>query len=273
MTCTYYVNGKYLSPNEAKISVNDLGFTRGIGVFEYIRVYQGVPFALDRHLERLKNSCKELGLEYPTEDLREIASSLIGASETKELYLRIYVSGGTEGGPQTLSIGVDPFVPFSEHFYEKGVSLLTTLQQRAFCRCKTTFYLPAHLALQQAHKKGYDDALYLDTKNHILELTKSNIFVVIDETLITPVEDILWGTTREIVLECAHALGMQIELRKIGFWEIPKCDEAFQTSSSKEVMPICQINKHTIPLGPLTKQLLSAYQERIQETLLMGCTR
>lgn len=265
MEYIYYVNGEYVNPKNAHLSINDLGVTRGIGIFEFLCVYNRVPFALDLHLKRLYNALSELDMGACPVDLPTVVQTLIDQAPTDDMSIRIYITGGLEDGPISVCVCCDPVLSFPEEHYSKGVAVMTTRHKRAFSHLKTTFYLPAYLALQKAKKQNCDDALYVNEQGHLLELTKSNFFAIIKGSLVTPKDEVLPGTTRDVVLQCIDALGLSVELRPISYEEISTFTGAFQTSSSKEIMPISQIDGVNILLDPLVNTLRTALKRHIQE--------
>ncbi|MES2344835.1 MAG: aminotransferase class IV [Chlamydiota bacterium] len=260
----YYLNDTFLSEEEAKISVLDLGLIRGFGVFDYLRTYQRRPFHIEEHLERLKFSAKELRLtiDLSQNELAKIIEKLIAMSSHQELSIKILVTGG---------VSVDQFLPAEkssviifayelkvppENFYSNGINTVTTPLARTVPTSKTLNYIPGILAIGKS--KDAKEALYLNAKNELLEGTTSNIFAIKNRTLITPhSQELLLGITREIVLNLASH-DFEIKEEAISFAEIENYDEFFLTSSSREILPIVKIDDHIIKNGkpgPHTKEL------------------
>lgn len=266
-----YLNGTYLRDEEAKIPVSDLGLVRGYGVFDYLRTYNGQPFRLWDHLLRLKSSAEQIGLHVPNtlEEIQKIVEELLEKNGYKESSIKIIVTGGISADQllpekkSSLIIMVYPFKAFPKEHYNKGIKIISTRNLRPFPAAKTTNYIAAIFALQQAREKGAQDALYVNAQEQILETTTSNFFGFKDGVLITSASDeILLGITREVVLSLAL---FPIEIRPILYSE--KLDEAFITSSNKEIVPVVQIDEMIIGKGVVgenTKKVMSSFQDAVR---------
>ncbi len=262
-----YIDGAFFSQEEAKISVLDLSILRGFGVFDYVRTYGGRPFHLEDHLLRLQSSADHLGLPLPKTlpEIEAIVTELLLKNPFPESNIKILLTGGVSHDHftpvQSSLIAFNyPFIPFPEHHYIKGIDVITTSLARTFPTTKTLHYAPGISALQknQAH-----DALYLNPRREILESTTCNFFAIKKGTLITCCsEEILSGITRKIVLQLTNGK-IPLEKRSLHYDEIPDIDEAFLTSTSKEVLPIRTIDARPIgngSPGPLTKHILALFR-------------
>lgn len=267
MSAIYYLNGSYVREEEAKISVADLGVSRGYGVFDYLRTYQGVPFHVQEHLLRLKYSADQIGLHLPhsIEEIKKIISRLLIENTYPESSIKIMVTGGLSADhlmPEknsTLAVLIYPFKPFPEDYYSQGLRAITTELFRPVPCAKTTHYIPAIMALHQARKVGAQDAIYLNSKKEVLEATTSNFFAFKNGTLITSdSEDIMHGITREVVFKISP---FPIEIRPITYVELNSLDEAFVCSSNREIMPISQIDNIHFKLGPNTQELMKLFRK------------
>ena len=273
---TIYLNGQFVKEAEAKISVLDLGLLRGFGVFDYLRTYHGRPFHLKEHLDRLSYSAHEIGLHLPY-SLKEVESIILELLEKNgyaESSIKIILTGGVSPDhllPQqesTLIILVYPLKPFPESCYVEGIKATTTTLSRSIPTSKTLQYTPAIIALQQAKAENAQEALYLNGNREILEATTSNFFVFKNGALCTPCShEVLLGITREIVLRVVRD-HFPVEIGPVLYGDIGAYEEAFITSSNKEVMPLVQIDGHRIGkgvVGPKTKrvmELFAAYTQR-----------
>jgi branched-chain amino acid aminotransferase len=123
------------------------------------------------------------------------------------------------------------------------------------------------IALKVAAKEGAEDALFTNDAGHLLEFTKSNFFAVINGTLYTPKEGMLFGITRAIVLNLANELSIPIKEDLIHIKDLHLIEEAFSTSTIREILPISRINQTKLSLGPITKRLQSAFSAKVQENL------
>jgi branched-subunit amino acid aminotransferase/4-amino-4-deoxychorismate lyase len=163
-----------------------------------------------------------------------------------------------------LIIQTIPITPLPEEYYTHGVFVITTTQERIFPTLKTTSYLAAGVALQEAMAKKAADAIYLNKKGELLELTRSNLFAVKQGVLLTPKEDILYGITRKVVLEIANSLEIPVREEPLLLSDVENWDEAFHSSSVKELVPIVKIDEMRIgkgTVGPMTTLLRERFAE------------
>jgi branched-chain amino acid aminotransferase len=284
------IDGRVVDSGEARVSVFDRGFLYGDSVFEVFRTYSGVPFAQREHLERLQRSADRLMIPMPVsmETLSsEVAATLAAAGEG-EWYVRIVVTRGT--GPLTydLSTATAPLrviiaapvsVPPAEH-YERGiaVSLLhasrPTDDERA-SGAKASNYLANLLAVHEAKQKGAQEALVLGRHGQILEGASSNVFIVKDGKVRTPEPQpgILVGITRATVIAAAAAAGIEVQEGEVRPEDLYGADEAFLTSSIREVMPVVAADGRTIGSGApgsLTKRLHEGYLRAVAQATGSG---
>lgn len=249
-----YLNGDYIPFDQACLPLNDLGIVRGYGVFDFLRTYNGVPFKLREHVERLQNSSKLIGLSLPwsTEEIEAIAQATLGHNNLPEANIRIVVTGGssvdfiTPPKRPSLMVIVTPVSEYPRDYYEQGVKVITVRAERIVPTAKTLNYISAITALQQAKQVDAVDALYVNQQDCVLEGTTTNFFVFRGSQLITPKEGILNGITRDVVLELAKNQ-FEIVEQPIYYSELSQFDEAFITSTNKEIMPVFQIDE--LPIG------------------------
>lgn len=261
----FFLDGNYCKKEETKISVLDLGILRGYGVFEFVRTYEGKFFHLKEHFQRFRASASKLGLSvnYSDKDLEEILYNLMKKNQLQEAYCRMVLTGGVsedhfsvQGTPSLVILIMPPFTLPNE-MYQKGVPVTTYVAERFLHECKSLNYLSGVLAQANAKKVGAFDAIYVDKEGYLLEATTSNFFAVKNGVLITPKEKILEGVTRRVVLHLAKNL-VKVETRKVYKEEISQFDEAFLTSTTKKILPICSIDGVRIgkeDLRPITKDL------------------
>lgn len=277
------IDGRIVSAAEASVSVFDRGFLYGDSVFEALRTYRGVPFALPEHLERLKRSAARVYIPLPvTEEQlrREIAEVLAMAGNT-ESYIRLMLTRG-----RGESLGLDPALASAplrlilvtplraspDWYYERGIAVVTYRTQRmsdatSAAGAKLGNYLVAVLAMKEARAAGAEEALVTDLDGRIVEGSTSNVFAVERDCLITPPEEagILLGITRERVIGLANELGLPIEYRSFSAEELVRADEAFICSTVREIVPVVSVDGRSIGAGvpgPRTKALLRAFRER-----------
>jgi branched-chain amino acid aminotransferase len=250
------IGGQWVHPDKASISVNDIGVLRGYNVFESLRTYDGRPFHLDLHLTRLYHSAKLIEMEIPwsSEQIAAVVREIIARNTYRHAAIRLLVTGGeSEDGmlPSGEPLLVAMITPLGERDMERfaqGCMLITTKFQRISPEAKTANYIAAVRALKEAKRRGAADALFVNEREHVLEATRSNFFIFRGDTLITPHRGILLGITRNVVLELARSK-FTIEERPILLEELALADEAFITSSSKEITPVVQIDDLMIADG------------------------
>lgn len=256
----YYVDGKFVPASRAMVAVGDLGLVRGYGVFDVLRTYGRLPFALRPHLERLQRSAQQINLALPgsVADLEQLVYATLAQNATiepeRDVTIRLIVTGGQSSGfilpdaPPTLVILIAPAREFPASHYSSGASLITVDIPRFMPAVKSINYISAILGQQKARAAGAVEALYCTADGVISECTTANFFVVAGDRLITPDQDILAGITRSITLELAADV-LDVELRPVHRTELGQIDEAFITSTTKELMPIVRIDDIVIGDG------------------------
>ncbi len=252
----WYVGGQWIHPHEATISINDVAVLRGYSAFEALRTYSRRPFHLDEHLTRLYHSAEliELEIPWPREHITAIIHDIIERNTYKHASIRILVTGGESEdsilpmGKPTLAVLISQLPERDMQRFAQGYKLITTSFQRTAPDAKTTNYLVAIRALKEAARRNATDALFVNEKGHVLEATRSNFFIFRGDTLVTPGTGILLGITRNVVLQLARGR-FPVEERPVSLGELALADEAFITSSSREIMPVVQIDDVMIGKG------------------------
>ena len=264
-----YVDGRLVPADEAKVSVFDHGFVVGDGVFESVLVREGRPFALRRHLDRLQRSASGLGIEPPSRQQLEDAVRAVLADVTAPLAgLRLTVTAGLgplgsprgESGP-TVVVAASPVGTRSGPQMVLVVPWLRN-ERGALAGLKTTSYAENARALAQARREGADEAVFANTAGNLCEGTGSNVFVVVDGRLITPPlsAGCLAGVTRDLVLESSEASEADLPISR---FTAAGVEEAFLTSTMREVAPIHTINGEALPAcpGPLTAAARESFEK------------
>lgn len=267
----YYINGEFVEEQQARISVNDLSVLRGFGVFDFLRTYNGIPFHLDDHLLRLERSAKLINLRLPhsTAQIREIILETLSRNSNKESNIRIVLTGGssvdgiTPGASPQLLVMISTVTNPPGQWYTEGAKIITCHVERFMPGAKSINYIPAILCQAEARSQKGIEALYVDKDGYLLEGTTSNIFGLIDNTLVTPPCDrVLPGITRQVTLELAKN-EYSIEERRLHKDEIRLLDEAFITSSVKEIVPIVAIDAVKLnneKVGSRTKNIMELFR-------------
>jgi branched-chain amino acid aminotransferase len=273
-----WCNGTLVDEQDARISPFDHGLLVGDGVFETLRVYRGVPFAWRRHYERLAASAAGLGLDVPASELlRTATDDVLQANALVDGRLRVTVTGGpaplgSERGDSrpTVVIAATEMKPWPPS--EAVVTVPWPRNERgATAGLKTISYAENVRALAFARERGASEAMFWNTRGELCEATGSNVFLVRDSRVITPEpgSGCLLGVTRALVLEICAAEALLCEERVVAPGELAAADEAFLTSSTREVQPISQVDDHPMPQvpGPITARLAAAFGELVNENL------
>jgi branched-chain amino acid aminotransferase len=268
-----WLNGALAEEGDACIAPSDHGFLVGDGVFETLRWYDGRPFTLGEHLSRLADGCGVLGITPPPRaDLERAAHAIVEANGLRDARMRITVTSGLgppglvrgQGPPTVLIVALplSPWPPVST----AAISALRRDEQNPLAGVKTVSLAESVTALAEARAGGADEALLLNRRGEVCEATTANVFLVHDGVAATPPLEsgVLAGITREHVLE----LGA-VE-RVLSRADIATAQEAFLTSSTREVQPLVAVDGR--PLGdgrpgPVTSRLAEAYAHLVRETL------
>jgi len=273
------IDGEVVDSDEARVSVFDRGFLYGDSVFEVYRTYAGIPFAEMEHLERLARSAARIMIPMPVsvETLSSEVRATLDAAGEGDWYVRVIVTRGTgpltydpttASAPLRVIIAAPVSVPPAER-YERGiaVALLEASRPTDDARAagaKASNYLANLLAVHEANQKGAQEALMLGRDGQILEGASSNLFIVKDGKVRTPEPQpgILVGITRATVIAAAAEEGIEVEEGEVRPEDLYGADEAFLTSSIREVMPVVSAEGRTIGSGvpgPVTKRLHAGY--------------
>ena len=269
---TVYLNGQYLPLCDAKISVLDRGFLFGDGIYEVIPAYGGRLFRLQEHLTRLDNSLVRirLGNPYSSEEWATILQPLLIKGQDQYIYLQItrgVAPKRDHAFPEQISPTVfamcSPIVPFPER--ETGVKAITLDDNRwGLCNIKAITLLANILLRQSAIEQGSAEAI-LVKDGYVTEGAASNIFAVIDGILVTPPkgEEILPGITRDIILELALANNIPFSEDIISLEALQSASEVWLTSSTREIIPVVQLDSATIAdgkPGPVWEKMHQLFQ-------------
>src|SRR5256885_4284950 len=291
MAATVNVNGRITPESEAVIPVFDHGFLYGEGIYETLRTYNGRVFLYDRHMRRLRNSARLIDLTLPfTHDGLAVrihdtikAATLNGAAvhdRRAEAYVRVLVTRGVGELTYDLKatpkpswvIIVKPLVPPAAEAYENGVKVVLVdvvrnHPQSVNPMIKSNNLMNSALAAQQALKRGGFEAVMRNYRGELTECTQSNLFIVNKSTVLTPSLEagLLPGITREFVFELGRDAGIDVREQVLHDDDLLSADEAFLTSTTREVLPIVAVGERTIGNGipgPITQKLLKIFRAR-----------
>lgn len=256
---------------EARVSVFDHALLTGDGVFETLRVYGGVPFAARRHMERLEVSAAGLGLECPSGDVvGEAMALVIAANGLAEGRIRITLTGGpaplgsergSDGPTLVVASGSLPSWPLSA---DVAVVPWPRNERGALSGLKTVSYGENVVALAYAAERGAGEAIFANLVGNLCEGTGSNVFLVVGGRLLTPplTSGCLAGVTRDLVMEV-----VEVEEADVAVSALAEADEAFLTSSTREVQAIGTVDGQALAgpaPGPLTAAAAAAFADLVK---------
>lgn len=275
------IEGRNQPLTEARIPVLDHGFLYGDSVYETLRSFGGQVFRLPEHLTRLRRSAQGLRIPLPWDDARfaqEIEALRQDLGEG-EHYLRVIVTRGD--GPMTYALDPNqparvvilggPFEELPPETFSEGLAAVVVGVKRLLASTldpslKTGNLLNLRLASMEAHSKGAEVALLLNAEGHLTESASANLFLVMPGPVLTtprPESGILQGVTRNVVLELARAIGMEVSERDVPQDFLKTAEEAFLTGTTRTIAPLRSLNGRkleTIP-GPETVKLMEAFRE------------
>ena len=270
-----YLNGEFMPQAEAQISVLDRGFIFGDGIYEVIPVYGGRLFRLSHHLQRLDQSLAAIQMENPLNHLQwqQRLEELVERNGGGEQSLYLQITRGT--APRDLSIPAaatptlfamsSPVGKVEVDTLRRGLRAITVKDIRwQRCDIKTISLLPNVLLRREADEAGVDEAIIV-RDGEVTEGSASNIFIVQNGIVATPPKGghLLPGITRDLVVELCERHGIQCEERPIDRQALLEADEIWLTSSSREIMPLIELNRRPLANGqpgPIWERVINHYQ-------------
>jgi len=285
-----WLNGRWISLGDARVSAFDAGLQHAVGLFETMKAAHGKVWRLEDHLARIARSAVALRLtgRLETEPLAEVVRQALDRSGLADARIRLTITGGDmnllargEAAPTrhdpTILVAVQPPTRYPDEFFTRGVRVAVA-DARAnpldpFAGHKTLWYWPRLAELQSASAKGAGEALWFSVTNHLACGCVSNVFAVREGKLLTPLargeepngglpSPVLPGVTRGRVLELAAGLGLEVERRMMTYDDVAKADEVFLTNSSWGVLPVIGVEGVDIGAaapGPVTARVRAAW--------------
>jgi branched-chain amino acid aminotransferase len=287
MAATVSVNGRISSERDAVVPVFDHGFLYGEGVYETLRTYDRRVFLYDRHCRRLRRSADLIALPVPFSDealAAEIARTLAAAAFSDEAYIRVLLTRGVgeltydpaATPTPTLVVIVKPQVDPPREAYTDGISAVIVEIVRNHPRSvspliKSNNLMNSALAMQEALRRGAFEGILRNYRGELTECTTANLFVVSGGVVRTPPLEagLLPGITREFVFEIGFHVGVQVVEATLRDADLYDADEAFLTSTTRELVPIVSVDGRTVGAGrpgPVTVRLLDAFRAAARAT-------
>jgi branched-chain amino acid aminotransferase len=269
-----YINGNLVAQEDAKISVFDHGFLYGEGVFETLQTKNKKIFKIDNHINRIFNSSQIIGLLPPLkkEELKDAIEKTVAANDFKESRIRVTITAGN--GPigydkdcePNVVIMVQELIKPPEENYTNGVKVISVNAERQLPEAKTTNCLVLSLSKKKASAQNTHEALLINPQGNVTEGTTTNLFLVKNNTVITPNKGILEGVTRSLVLDLVRKQNMNLELRDIKKEELYSADEIFITSTTQQLVPVVEVDGKVIGdgvPGRIQKELSSLFSSLV----------
>ena len=287
MTAAISVNGRITDKEKAVVSIFDHGFLYGEGVYETLRTYNHRPFLFDRHMARLRQSADMLALNVPfsnNEIAAELKKTMSAASLEHEAYIRILLTRGVgdltydprDTPKPSLVIIVKNHIDPPEEAYQDGINVVITKVVRNHPstvnpKIKSNNLLNSVLAMQEAIRRGAFEGIMRNYRGELAECTTANLFIVRKDVAITPPVEagLLPGITRAFLFEISKDTGIVVKEAILKDADLFNADEAFLTSTTRELVPIVKVNRNKIgngSPGPITKKLLQAFRLRARAT-------
>ncbi|SFU79590.1 branched-chain-amino-acid transaminase [Alicyclobacillus macrosporangiidus] len=277
-----FMNGAFVTKEDAKVSVYDHGFLYGDGIFEGIRAYGGNIYRLREHLVRLYDSAQAilLTIPYSMEEMEKIVVDTVRKNNLENAYIRLVVSRGVG------NLGLDPasckepnviviaeqLALYPKEFYERGMEVVTVATRRNRSdilnpKVKSLNYLNNILIRIEASLAGAGEALTLNTEGYVAECSGDNVFIVRNRVLWTPPAYLgaLEGITRNAIIEIARELGYVVKEEPFTRHDVYTADEVFLTGTAAEIVPVIKVDGRVIgdgKPGSITHELLAEFRKR-----------
>lgn len=292
-----WLNGSFVDRDDARVSVFDAGFQHAVGLFETMLARNGTVFRARRHMERLRDSAQSLLLteRLQIHPLIEAVNLVVRKNDLDAARVRLTITGGNlnmlQGGGKgpvdpTILIVAQPPTAYPEAFFERGVRvMIADGRDNPFITSaghKTLSYWPRIQALQLAAAKQAGESLWFTVSNHLAGGSVSNIFLVKDGELLTPIARgeeergsiascVLPGVTRQAIIELAANEQTTVHRRMLDIDDLLGADEVFLTNSSWGVLPVTAVERETIgngKVGELTGWLREAWKRAVERETL-----
>ncbi|WP_019533508.1 branched-chain-amino-acid transaminase [Paenibacillus ginsengihumi] len=284
MSQVIYLNGEFVSKEDAKVSVYDHGFLYGDGIFEGIRIYNGNIFKCKEHLDRLYDSAKSIMLDIPLsrEEMQDALVETLRRNELRDGYIRLVVSRGPG------DLGLDPrrspkawviiiaekLSIYPEEAYINGLKTVSVSNRRNIPdalnpKIKSLNYLNNILVKIQANLAGVGEAIMLNSQGYVAEGSSDNIFIVKRGIVYTPpcYCGALEGITRGAILEICERVGYTVKEEPFTLHDVYVADEVFFTGTAAEVIAVREVDGRIIgegKAGPITTHLLKEFRSIVE---------
>lgn len=281
-----YHNGNLLALDKVRLSPGQAGLLSGWGLFTTLRLYDGQPFAFERHWQRFRRDAARINLPFDFSAERVLTDllELVRANHAREACARVYFIYNKFGFWQSdeQQPAVDVLMYTSDlpaHPAAARLALQAHGRHAAgpLTGTKVTSWLPNVWSLEQARRRGFEEVLLLNERGELAECTATNVFIVRNGQVETPPlsSGCLPGVTREVLLELGPEIGVPVVERPLTLQDIRQAQEAFITSTTREVQAVSQVEEHKFPQAPgaLTVRLARTFSEYVKNYLATRALR
>ncbi len=268
-----FLNGQIIREEDAKISTSDLSYQFGYGLFETIRCEQEMPLFFEDHYKRLTHSAKELGMLFPVEqeEIRKWIKEVLSTNKLTQGRIKIIISKRLED-KFNVFIMASPLEKSPASYSLLSYTLSRDTKSVSF-RHKTTSRADSYVAYKKALEAGFNDALYVNEKNELIECTRANIFLVMEDKIITPLLEsgILSGVTRERIIEIVKKENITVEEKNVHSLYLNKAKAVFITNAIIGIMPVSRVKfedkEYSFSIDSKIVSLKNTYDAEVQEYL------
>lgn len=263
-------NGSLLPVEQAVVPLSNIEYSYGYGVYETIRVANGVTYFLDQHSQRLMQSAQIIELEHNFDEafVCKAVKALVDQTEMPAYNLKVLLIGGATADKANLYVTcLNPHFP-DRKLYRMGVKLISQQLERLYPQAKSLNMFTSYIAYRRAQQAGAYDALLINNEGFVTEGTRTNFFGLVGKRLVSPPEqDCLNGVTRQNVIKVAKNSGFSLAENVIRFDQIDGFDSVFVTSTPSKIMPVRAIDEKvwSQPVSPALQDLMKAYDQFIEE--------
>jgi len=272
MSIKYFSHNGAIKPHDAAhVSLFDINYCYGYGVYETLKVRGGILYFVEDHCERLCHSAEIIGIDLPwgKEELATYIKELIVANGVKDANIKILCIGDSRGRriaeTDLYILMLAPLFP-PRTLYSKGATAISAQGERHFPTAKSLEMLMSAICYRRARERNAYDALLINSKGYVTEGTRTNVFVTDGTTCYTPPRDCtLFGVTKKTVIECAARHGIPVEERNLPWEEYAAWQGVFLTSTSSKIVPLVLIDRLTFAIPPLIRDLMRYYNRYLDE--------
>lgn len=265
----FSVNGEIKPISKAQIPVERIETMYGFGVYETMKVRNGLLYFVENHVDRLFHSasCIDLTHSFTKKQVVTFIQKLLGELSEESLNLKMLLMGGQN--VQSATLYLFPLAPFfpKRTWYRDGVSVCSFVYERWMPQSKSLNMLPSYYYYTHAKKEGHYDALFVDNNLNIREGTRTNFYVMKGKKIYSPPkEDVLLGVTMMTLEKAVENSDFSIQYKRIPYISLSSYDGAFLSSTSTKIIPISHIDGNPIPISQDLRELIGHYNTALERS-------